>query len=131
MSTEPKTQRRVKGRRYPIRPQDLDTFKEPVGFNHMFHTYSERIMLWGFMEFCQHKGNWDRFTMNEFLAYFDDRTAKMNAPLRTAVGTFVEGMIPALFCEHRDTVPNGTNHSYKPSHFVIATYFMHNPACNT
>ncbi len=112
---------------YPIRPRDLDTSKMPIGFAHMFSLYSETIMLWGFMEFCKHKGNWGRFTMDEFLAFIDNRNAPMNAPLRSACGTFVEGMIPALFCEHRDTAPNGRNHSYMPSHFTICMYFMHNP----
>ncbi len=120
----PKKPREIK---YPIEPRHIDTTVEPQGFGVMLG-YNEMVLLWGYMEFCQHKGNWDSFTFNEFQTFIDDERTKIHAPLRTGVLVFGGPMLSGLFNEMR--THEGGPVELVPTRLVIVTYFLWNPAKN-
>jgi hypothetical protein len=114
---------------YPIKPKDLHTKDEPKGFDALFD-YCDRNLLWLFISFCQFKGNWSSFTDADFMDYLS-KTAPKNIKDRFMVGHFVGSVLAGLL--DRSFVDK-ENHDYKkgyiytPTHFIVSTYFIWNPA---
>lgn len=115
-------------KKYPIKPKDLDTSEEPKGFDNLLG-YDQRIVLWAYVQFWQAKGNWDPFTFDEFLLFIDDPKSKVNGSIRSGVMWFMGDRLKSLL-ETREAEENKEKgkRTYAPSHFLISTYFLWNPA---
>jgi hypothetical protein len=109
---------------YPIKPRHLDTSMEPKGFD-LLLDYNDRMILWAFVQFWQSKSNWDPFTHEEFIAFISNYESKVNSSVRSGVILFVTATLKSIL--HYNEGGNGTT-IYGPSHFVISTYFLWNPA---
>lgn len=112
-------------RDYPIKPMDLDTSQEPKGFDSSI-SYAQIVILWGFFQFWQHKGNWDSFTHEEFLSFLDDPKSSANQSLRCGMIWFVEDSLITLIDYKRKGLDD-KNPSYSPTHKLISLYFQWNP----
>lgn len=113
------------GKKYPIKPGDIDTSKEPRGFDTLLD-YGQRCMLWGFFQFWQAKGNWKPFTHEELQKFIPQM--EPNAYMTSAIIKFIEPRLESLLFVRKGDGENKKNQSYAPSHFLISTYFLWNPA---
>jgi len=109
---------------YPIKPNYLDTTKEPKGFDDLLD-YSQRIVLWAFIQFWQSRENWKRFTHEEFIAFISNPQSEVNQAVRCGIVWFVEARLQSLLDCKEDENKVLT---YEPTHFVISEYFHWNPA---
>jgi len=114
---------------YPIKPQDLDTSTEPKGFDSLLTGAGQSgqiTLLWTFMQLWQARCNWEAIRHDELLAFVDDKSVEIRGCVRSGVIRFIEPRLHALFvCTH---TPDGRVLTYAPSHFLVSTYFLWNPA---
>ena len=110
---------------YPIKPAHLDTKNESKGFD-MLLEYDQRAILWAFMQLWKHKGNWDSFTHDEFIAFISDHQSEVNKTVRCGIIWFVQTPPKAII---RCTKDEGKKTViYEPTHYAVSTYFHWNPS---
>jgi|CXWL01.1.fsa_nt_gi hypothetical protein len=113
--------------KYPIQPHHLDSSKEPKGFDN-FLDYGQRVVLWAFIQFAQARGSWEPFTHEAFLSFMDNKDSKVNKAIKSGVIWFVEPRLRAIFNCVSEMDDDKKVTTYTPTHFVISTYFLWNPA---
>lgn len=117
-------------KKYPIKPKHLDTSERPEGFGNILN-YTQITLLWCVVDFCKHGQSWNPFTTNDFMAYINSREGQNSAQRIGSLLHFFEPILSALLSreyvdkENRDWKKG---YIYTPTHFLITTYFMWNPA---
>ena len=110
---------------YPIKPKHLDTTKRPQGFENILD-YSQITLIWCVMDLCKHRNSWDSFTTDDFQEYISNA----GRDRISSVAHFFEPRLSALldrsFVDKED-YDWKKGYIYRPSHFLISTYFMWNP----
>lgn len=112
---------------YPIKPRHLSTKEEPKGFDIMCD-YGERMILWALVEYCQWRGNWESFTWDDFMKFFDNKDIKIKSPVRSGILYFSGPGVDYLFT--RVLVGDDKVLTLTPTHFMISHYFLWNPVKN-
>lgn len=112
-------------KKYPISPKDIDVSKEPKGFDTLLD-YGQRCMLWGFFQVWHSKGNWDPITRGEYQGFI----SKMgpNTYMTCALLKWVGDRLESLLNYTKGDEEKGEESTYAPTHFLISTYFLWNPA---
>lgn len=108
---------------YPIQPRHLDTSDIPKGFDPMVD-YGEKVILWALVQYCQYRKNWNSFTWNEFMSFVDDKSIKINGPIRSGGSFFTGPGVNFLFTKHEE---ENNVWTLTPTHYMISVYFLWNP----
>ena len=115
-----------KDKKYPIKPKHLDTSERPKGFDNMLG-YTQVTFLWCFMDLFKHRGNWNPFTVSDFENYCKGPGRNV-VEKRILILHFLGPTLAALLNEAPIDQKEPDIKIYTPSHFLISTYFMWNPA---
>ncbi|GEM_PF-3400281 len=113
--------------KYPIKPRHVDTSKEPKGFDNLLG-YDQIGILWSFFQFWQYKRNWEPFTHEQYIAFISDSGMMVNSTVRSGLILFIEPKLKSILDCAEIIEKERKSWKYQPTHYLISTYFLWNPA---